>query len=117
MKETWRISRDITLGDCRNRGRSRRARADRAFRTVAGRVVGQGRVHRGRLLFDDMRRVPVTEHHRANHAADVLVWPDAQQNPLRSSSPLRAQIYRWKGKQDWRKRRGREEYSISPKSR
>lgn len=84
----------ITLSDRRNRGRGCRTRADRAFRTVAGRVVRQGRVYRGRLLFDDMGWVPVAEYHRANHTTDVLVRPDTQQNPLRSSSSLWAQIYR-----------------------
>lgn len=90
----------VTLSDRRNRGRGRRTGTDRAFRAVAGRVVRQARVHRGRLLLDDVRRMPVAEHHRANHAADVLVRPDAQQDPLRSSSPLRAQIYRWNGERE-----------------
>lgn len=67
----------ITLSDRRDRGRGCRAGTDRAFRAVAGRVVRQARVHRGRFLLDDVRRVPVAEHHRANHTADVLVWPDA----------------------------------------
>lgn len=88
----------VTLSDRRDRSRGRRTRTDRAFRAVAGRVVCQAGVHRGRLLLDDVGRVPVTEHHRANHTADVLVRPDAQQDPLRSSTSLRAQIYRREGK-------------------
>lgn len=105
---------NVTLSDRRDRGRGRRTRADRAFRTIAGRVIRQGRVYRGRLLFDDMGRVPVTEYHRANHTADVLVRPDAQQNPLRSSSSLRTQIYRWNGNKIVERKR--EEYIFHCKS-
>ena len=80
-----------TLSDGGDRGGGG-AGADRSLGSIAGAVIRKGWIHGGRLLLDYVGRVPVAEDHRANHAADVLVRPDAEEDPLRPPPALWPQI-------------------------